>query len=151
MSGPDIWGPHGWKFIHYITLGYPANPTNETKKQYSNFFTLLKDVIPCSICGNNYSQHIKQYPLTDEILNDKREFINWGITMHNLVNILNKKPIYNKNLEDLTAENTGDCPGYTNTSLNKSTSINKYKLYNTILVVIIILLLLYYYIKHINK
>ena len=31
MSGPDVWGPHGWKFIHYVTLGYPDKPTKEDK------------------------------------------------------------------------------------------------------------------------
>ncbi len=30
--GPKDWGPHGCKFIHYITLGYPKNPSNEKKK-----------------------------------------------------------------------------------------------------------------------
>jgi hypothetical protein len=42
MSGPDVWGPHGWKFIHYITLGYPTNPTQEDKTKYANFFNALK-------------------------------------------------------------------------------------------------------------
>ena len=23
---PNYWGPHGWKFIHYVALGYPENP-----------------------------------------------------------------------------------------------------------------------------
>ena len=32
MSGPNVWGPHGWKFIHYITLGYPRKPTNKIKQ-----------------------------------------------------------------------------------------------------------------------
>ena len=28
MITPEIWGPHGWKFMHYVTLGYPLYPTN---------------------------------------------------------------------------------------------------------------------------
>jgi len=160
MSGPDIWGPHGWKFIHYVTLGYPEKPSSETKKQYTNFFMSLRDVIPCSICGNNFRIHMKQYPLTDEILSDKKLFIEWGITMHNLVNLSNNKKIYDnaEGLEEIIKNSTGDCPGYTNFSINKESIIenknkyvNKHKLYNKILVVIILLLLLFLIYKHINK
>ena len=32
---PDIWGPHGWKFLHYISFGYPENPTINIKNQYA--------------------------------------------------------------------------------------------------------------------
>ena len=32
--GPDTWGPHGWKFIHYVTLGYPNNPSDDIKEKY---------------------------------------------------------------------------------------------------------------------
>ena len=35
---PDIWGPHGWKFLHYLSFGYPMNPTTEQKNQYKTFF-----------------------------------------------------------------------------------------------------------------
>ena len=31
--GPDIWGPHGWKFLHFVTLGYPEKPTENEKKK----------------------------------------------------------------------------------------------------------------------
>ena len=45
---PDVWGPHGWKFIHYITLGYPENPTQMQKDKYKAFFLLLKDSLSFS-------------------------------------------------------------------------------------------------------
>ena len=35
---PNIWGPHGWKFLHYVSLGYPENPTPEDKINYKNFY-----------------------------------------------------------------------------------------------------------------
>lgn len=93
MSGPEIWGPHGWKFIHFITLGYPNLPTNEEKQKYFNFFYSLQYVIPCSSCGENFKKHLELYPLTDEILSNKIKFINWGIKMHNLTNYENNKKI----------------------------------------------------------
>ena len=94
MSGPDVWGPHGWKFIHYVTLGYPNNPSVENKKNYYSFFETLKNVIPCRICGNHFKEHLKIYPLTDQVLSNKMELIKWGINMHNMVNRTNKKIEY---------------------------------------------------------
>jgi hypothetical protein len=49
-SGPDAWGPHAWKFLHYVSLGYSDRPTKEDKEKYKSFFLLLQDVLPCSIC-----------------------------------------------------------------------------------------------------
>jgi len=103
MSGPNVWGPHGWKFIHYITLGYPSRPTKDIKEKYYNFFDALQYVIPCSICGAHFREHMKKTPLTDEILSDKLKFIHWGIHMHNLVNEINGKKVYNlqEGVEDI--------------------------------------------------
>lgn len=94
MSGPDVWGPHGWKFIHFITLGYPNNPTKNDKKNYKNFFTNFKNIIPCSICANNYNEHLEKYPLNDSVLSNKKKFITWGINMHNLVSEMYNKKTY---------------------------------------------------------
>ena len=94
MSGPNVWGPHGWKFIHFITLGYPNNPSIEEKKTYKIFFETLKTVIPCSICANHYKEHLKIYPLDDNVLSNKKELIEWGINVHNAVNKSHGKKIY---------------------------------------------------------
>lgn len=94
MPGPDVWGPHGWKFIHYITLGYPVNPTDEDKKKYFNFFHTLKYVIPCSICGNHFKENLEKTPLDENSLSTKMKLIEWGIKMHNHVNKVNFKKEY---------------------------------------------------------
>ena len=38
---PDLWGPHGWKFLHYLSFGYPMDPTTEHKNQYKTFFFIV--------------------------------------------------------------------------------------------------------------
>ena len=92
MSGPDVWGPHGWKFIHYVTLGYPDNPTEQQKKNYKDFLISLKNVIPCSICANHYAENLNKVPLTDEVMRNRENLIKWGIEIHNVVNESKNKP-----------------------------------------------------------
>ena len=89
--GPDIWGPHGWKFIHFIALGYPKTPTEEDKISYKTFFLLIPSILPCSICSNHYTQNLKKNPLTDQILQDRLKLFNWTVDMHNEVNKSNDK------------------------------------------------------------
>jgi hypothetical protein len=90
--GPDVWGPHAWKFLHYVSLGYPSNPTPEQKQKYKHFFELLKDILPCSLCANHYAENYKKQPLTDEILSDRDKLIKWVIDIHNIVNEMKNKP-----------------------------------------------------------
>lgn len=119
MSGPDVWGPHGWKFLHYITLGYPNKPKDKDIMLYRNFFEHFKEVIPCSICRNHFKEHMKLYPLTDDIMASKIAFIEWGINMHNKVNEKNNKKIYSfdEGFQEINKYNK-DCNGKT---------IHKYK------------------------
>ena len=91
MSGPDEWGPHGGKFIHYITLGYPDKPSKDDKNKYKNFFLSLSNVIPCILCKMNYKKHLKEYPIDESVLKNQKNLMAWGIKVHNLVNKSNNK------------------------------------------------------------
>jgi hypothetical protein len=90
--GPATWGPYGWKFLHFVTMGYPANPTNEHKENYKNFFQSLGNILPCSVCSNNYKKHLVELPLTNDILNNRDKLIKWMIDIHNIVNKETGKP-----------------------------------------------------------
>ena len=92
--GPNIWGPYGWKFIHFVALAYPNKPSNIDKENYKIFFESLSHVIPCSLCADNYKDHLRIYPLTDEILDNKQNLVKWSVDMHNLVNKENEKEVY---------------------------------------------------------
>lgn len=93
MANPAIWGKHGWQFLHYVSIGYPENPTLEQKKQYRDFYLNIGNVLPCQKCSKNYYRHLEENPLTDTILSNKDSFKNWVISMHNAVNIENGKDI----------------------------------------------------------
>jgi len=149
--GPDKWGVHGWKFIHHIALGYPNNPTENDKNDYKNFFTLLGNVLPCSICSDHYNEHLLIYPLTDIVLSNKINLINWTIDMHNEVNKKNGTKIYSyREALELIKNNYEIIEKYDNVKpVNKSIEPET-KSNNMILYVIILLLLLFIFIVNKN-
>jgi hypothetical protein len=90
---PNIWGSYGWKFIHYVALGYPINPTDNDKINYKNFFTNLQYILPCQKCASNFKKNITEYPI-DNHLENQDTLMKWTIDIHNMVNKeLNKEII----------------------------------------------------------
>ena len=88
---PSIWGPHGWKFMHYVSLGYPIHPTNKEKEHYKTFYESLQYVLPCGKCAQNYAENLKQHPI-DKSLDSRDDVIKWVIDIHNKVNTELGKP-----------------------------------------------------------
>jgi hypothetical protein len=139
---PDIWGPYGWKFIHFIALGYPTIPTSDIKNKYYNFFMSLPDVLPCSICGNHFKENLINHPLDDVVLSSRDNLINWTIDMHNEVNKSNNKKIYNYDeAKNLILNNYKE----NNQEFKVSTKNNKQNKYNYFFIILLILLVIYVY------
>jgi len=88
---PSVWGPHGWKFLHYVTLGYPMDPTNQDKQNYKQFFDNLANVLPCVKCSENFKDNLKNYPIGPSLEN-RDLLIRWLIDIHNSVNDELNKP-----------------------------------------------------------
>jgi hypothetical protein len=89
---PAIWGPHLWYILHIISFEYPERPTELDKRIYHDFYTSLKDVIPCDQCKKHYRDHITKYPLTPH-LDSRDTLIKWVVQVHNFVNASLGKPI----------------------------------------------------------
>ena len=89
---PDVWGPPGWKFIHFVALGYPDNPSEETKKHYQEFFESIQFILPCQRCATHYQQNIQRVPIS-KYLKDRETLMRWTIDLHNEVNKQRQKPI----------------------------------------------------------
>lgn len=104
MVSPEEWGPHIWKSIHYITMGYPKNPSNKIKNIYRDFLISFKYVLPCSMCANHYKEHLEKYPLTDDVMSSKENLMKWGIDIHNEVNKMKGKGIlsYDNAIKNIT-------------------------------------------------
>ena len=156
MSGPDTWGPHGWKFIHYVTLGYPSKPTNSDKIKYKNFFISLSDVIPCILCKMNYKKHLQELPINDSVLKNRQTLMEWGIKMHNLVNIENdKNPVSTSDGIKMIKKNDDTCSienfTETKTKNNSSSKMKNFFTYCPMIIFGIILIYQVYLMKFKNK
>jgi hypothetical protein len=90
---PKFWGPHGWIFLHAVTMNYPKNPSNDDKQLYRNFFSSLTRVLPCEKCAYHYKQHIKDDPI-EPALENRDKLVRWLIKIHNKVNVDLGKPHY---------------------------------------------------------
>lgn len=93
MVSPEIWGKHGWQFLHYVSIGYPENPTPQDKQKYKDFFLSVGHILPCAKCQRNYYRHLEDFPLTDVILSNKENFVKWVVAIHNTVNMENGKDV----------------------------------------------------------
>ena len=87
---PKVWGPHAWFFLDSIMLSLPNKLNNEQQNIYKNFFTSLQYILPCEGCRNHYTENLKKYPLTDQILSNKENMIKWLLNIHNNVRQENK-------------------------------------------------------------
>lgn len=83
---PNIWGESFWNVIHYITMAYPDNPTEEDKQNVLAFIQSLQNVLPCENCRNHFKSNLTSYPLTNDVLSSRYNFIKWAVTVHNEVN-----------------------------------------------------------------
>lgn len=148
---PSVWGSHLWYILHIISFEYPEKPTEYDKRIYHDFYTSLKDVIPCVECRKHYRDHITKYPLTPH-LDTRDTLIKWVIQVHNFVNVSLGKPTYTieqvltiyKNLHPLSPFATLD-----KNILTKFKQINYpqeyYRICTLIIIAIIIIISINYY------
>lgn len=60
--------------IRYFALGYSNNPTLEQKEKYKTFFNLIKDIMPCNKCRDEY---VKRIPIDEQILKNRESLNKW--------------------------------------------------------------------------
>ena len=89
---PELWGPHLWKSVHYIALGYPDNPTENDMINYKIFYVNFWKIIPCMKCSMNYKRHSEELPI-DDFLSSKNRLFEWTVHLHNIVNKELGKPL----------------------------------------------------------
>jgi hypothetical protein len=127
---PNLWGPHCWKFMHYLTMAYPNNPTQQDKENVSNFFNSIKNVLPCENCRVHFAMNLQKFPLTDKVLESKYNLINWLKDIHNEVNTRNGKKLYT--YDDIIQE------------YNNNNNDNKVEIITIALLILIIIIIIVY-------
>ena len=143
---PEIWGPHFWYIMHIISFNYPANPTEYNKTAYREFYTTLKDVLPCEKCRRHYQTYLAAYPISPH-LDSRAHLIKWVIQVHNFVNERLGKRTYTigevlniyKNIKPTSPFNFNDVEPFLNPI---------YKTRYKIITIIIFLLILSLYFKY---
>jgi len=87
------WQRITWHILHTISLHYNDTYRNE----YIIFFNTLKTIIPCRICRNHYIENTnKENMQIENNINSERIF-NWTIDLHNTVNKMHHKKLWNYN------------------------------------------------------
>ncbi|AYV85396.1 MAG: putative FAD-linked sulfhydryl oxidase [Satyrvirus sp.] len=137
---PEVWGKSAWSFFHFVTLGYPENPTEDDKKKYFEYVQMLQYVLPCSKCRKNLTNHLKKYPLTKKALSNRTSFVKWGIDLHNIVNYHINKPMltYAEAMEQISKLS----------EQNKKSSIKPIYYVLLVVAIIIICFIIYYVLKN---
>ena len=132
---PEIWGECAWDFIHYVTMTYPEHPTDIDKNNYYYYFQMLQYVLPCKKCSRNMTQHLKKYPITDEVLSSRSNMVKWGIDLHNIVNYYTGKPMltYDEAMNEI------------NKKINRKKTNNNILYYLLLIVAFLIVIFMAYY------
>jgi hypothetical protein len=136
---PNVWGPHAWFFLDSIVLSLPNNLSYEQKNIYKNFFTSLKDILPCEGCREHFKQNLIKFPLTDTILSKKENIIKWLLSIHNNIR---------KNDEKKTQISIKQFFEYYNKQYDKNYNKNikecNIKYYISIIIILILILIIFY-------
>ena len=136
---PLLWGENGWKFMHWITLGYKDNPNNYEKINMKNFFHSVGNILPCTSCRENFVKHLKKYPLGDYELSSRNALVNWLMNIHNEVNILYGKKIYTTDML------------YNEYLYGRNSHTFQFSLLYYLIILIIILLIIYFFRRYIKR
>lgn len=128
---PKIWGAAGWKFLHAITLAYPENPSYKVKESCRNLFFSLQDLLPCSICQDNYKNHTINIPLTDKTLSSRNNLVMWLLKIRNETR--KQMGLDELTIADILNEIYGNCFSYS------------YYIYILLLIILILIVILIYY------
>ena len=84
-------GRNTWALLHSMAASYPNEPTDEDKKQITNFMYGLANLFPCKICGGHLLKMLKKEGVK---ANSREELVNYICKIHNIVNKVLNKPIF---------------------------------------------------------
>lgn len=87
-------GNSTWFLLHTTSAYYPEYPTEMQKQTMIGFINGLAEFYPCKKCSQHFKEHISNYPPN---VNGGNELSLWFCKIHNIVNKMNDKPIFDCN------------------------------------------------------
>ena len=60
---PSVWGPPTWFLMHSVALNYPESPSYVQQRNHHDFYHSLRNVLPCEICREHFTELLKTYPI----------------------------------------------------------------------------------------
>lgn len=91
---PNVWGPSAWTFMHLMVLSESEPFDKERLVYYNQFYSVLTHLLPCEKCRLHLKENLtKVKPLNT--IKSKDELFMWTVDLHNLVNKITNKRIWN--------------------------------------------------------
>ena len=84
-------GRNTWSLLHSIAASYPNEPSEEDKKNITNFLFGLANLFPCKICGTHLLKMLKKEGVHAD---SREELVKYICKIHNIVNKVLEKPIF---------------------------------------------------------
>lgn len=89
----EKWGPHLWETFHFLSFGYPENPTEEDKQEIFNLFKSMLRLLPCELCRRSYKFFFEKLDIK-KFYDSRKGVILWVFILHNVVNMKLGKDTY---------------------------------------------------------
>ena len=93
LLSPEIWVPQLQFLLQTISVMYPVNPNDVSKKKYYDTINNLPVFFPHKPMGEHFTKLLNQYPLTP-YLKSRESFMRWVHFINNKINIyMNKEQV----------------------------------------------------------
>jgi len=89
------WGKHAWIFLTSVIYSAPKKLSKKQQLYYIDFFTSVKDILPCKYCRQSFNQYLKELPI-EPYITTRDKLIEWIYLIHNKVNEKLRKQGYIK-------------------------------------------------------
>tara|TARA_A100001015_G_scaffold313714_1_gene421584 strand:- start:2584 stop:3021 length:438 start_codon:yes stop_codon:yes gene_type:complete len=86
LLSPEIWVPHLQFLLQTISIMYPMNPNDVSKKKYYDMINNLPVFFPENPMGKYFTKLLDQYPLTP-YLKSRESFMRWVHFINNKINV----------------------------------------------------------------
>ena len=93
---PAAWGPPIWDAFHRHAARYPVRPGPADRHRARRWFTERTLALPCGACASKYQNLLRSedHGLAARHLRSRRALFEWTVSLHNVVNMLLRKPLY---------------------------------------------------------